>query len=836
MPICRRFDVIRVSWLLALIALCGASRAFAAVPSPWAAGDIGTPALAGSASASSGTFTVTASGVDIWNASDQFHFVYQQLSGDFEVSTRVESIANTSAWAKAGVMIRTSLSANSAEVFAGVTPAPGVTFQQRNAAGATTVSAGFTAGIGAPRWVRLVRAGTTITASMSTDGIQWTAINTVSVSMASSVYAGLAVTSHNAGVTTTATLSNVALKAAAAAGGVPSPQKAADIGTPAIQGSATYVGGQYTVNAGGLDIWGTSDQFHYVYQPLSGDGEIIARVAGLGASAAWAKAGVMVRETLAANSRHADALLTSANGYSFQRRIDPSGVTVSTTGSSGVAPGWVRLVRTGFKFDAYRSTDGKTWTLLGSDTVPMADPVYVGLAVVSHNATVGTTALIDTLTIKSAATDTNQPPTVALTAPTAASTFTAPATIAMSATASDPENRLSHVDFFAGTTLISSSTTAPFAATWPAVPAGTYSLTAVASDADGGKTTSAAVTVTVQAATTNKPPTVTLTSPASGSTATAPASLTLSATASDPEGRLARVDFYNGTALLQSDTTAPYSFSWSSVPAGTYAVKAVAYDADGGSASSPVATITVSPAASSGIWVPNLATPWQWQLTGTIDQSVNVPMYDIDLFDTSATVVASLHAKGRRAVCYMSAGTWENWRPDAAAFPAAVLGGGNGWPGEKWLDIRRIDVLGPIMEARMDLCKQKGFDALEPDNIDGYSNNSGFALTAQDQLTYNKWLAAQAHARGLSIGLKNDLDQVSQLVTSFDWAINEQCFEYNECNLLAPFTQAGKAVFEVEYSLTPAQFCDKAVALKFNALKKGLDLDAAVTACPSPIQ
>src|SRR5438876_1668228 len=394
----------------------------------------------------------------------------------------------------------------------------------------------------------------------------------------------------------------------------------------------------------------------------------------------------------------------------------------------------------------------------------MADPVYVGLAVTSHNATVGTTALIDTLTIKSAATDTNQPPTVALTAPTAASTFTAPATIAMSATASDPENRMSHVDFFAGTTLIGSTTTAPFAATWSAVPAGTYSLTAVASDADGGKTTSAAVTVTVQGATTNKPPTVTLTSPVSGSSATAPASLTLSATASDPEGRLARVDFYNGTSLLQSDTTAPYSFSWSSVPAGTYAVKAVAYDADGGSASSPVATITVSTAASSGIWVPSLVTPWQWQLTGTIDQSVNVPMYDIDLFDTSSTVVASLHAKGRRAVCYMSAGTWENWRPDAAAFPAAVLGGGNGWPGEKWLDIRRIDVLGPIMEARMDLCKQKGFDAVEPDNIDGYANKSGFSLTAQDQLQYNTWLAAAAHARGLSIGLKNDLDQVSDLV------------------------------------------------------------------------
>src|SRR5206468_7426156 len=238
---------------------------------------------------------------------------------------------------------------------------------------------------------------------------QWTAINTVSVSMASSVYAGLAVTSHNAGVTTTATLSNVALKAAAAGGGVPSPQKAADIGTPAIKGSATYVGGQYTVNAGGLDIWGSSDQFHYVYQPLSGDGEVIARVAGLGASANWAKAGVMVRETLAADSRHADAMVTVANGYSFQRRIDPAGLTVSNTGFSGAAPAWVRLVRTGYKFDAYRSTDGKTWTSIGSDTVPMTDPVYVGLAVTSHNATVGTTALLDNLTIKAASTQNNQP-------------------------------------------------------------------------------------------------------------------------------------------------------------------------------------------------------------------------------------------------------------------------------------------------------------------------------------------------------------------------------------------------------------------------------------------
>lgn len=242
-------------------------------------------------------------------------------------------------------------------------------------------------------------------------------------------------------------------------------------------------------------------------------------------------------------------------------------------------------------------------------------------------------------------------------------------------------------------------------------------------------------------------------------------------------------------------------------------------------------------ASSQTIWVPPVSTPWQWQLTGSIDQTVDVPMYDIDLFDNSAAVVAALHAQGRKVVCYISAGTWENWRPDAAAFPAAVLGSKvSGWAGEQWLDIRRIDLLGPIIGARMDLCKQKGFDAIEPDNVDGYANGSGFPLTAQDQLTYNVWLASAAHARGLSVGLKNDLDQVQQLVSYFDWALNEQCFEYSECNLLAPFTKAGKAVFEVEYTLATTAFCPQAVALGFNSMKKNLNLDATRTACPSAAQ
>jgi len=214
-----------------------------------------------------------------------------------------------------------------------------------------------------------------------------------------------------------------------------------------------------------------------------------------------------------------------------------------------------------------------------------------------------------------------------------------------------------------------------------------------------------------------------------------------------------------------------------------------------------------------------------------VDQTVNASVFDIDLFDNSASVVASLHAKGRKVICYISAGTYENWRPDASQFPASVRGSSNGWPGEQWLDIRRLDVLGPIMQARLDLCKAKGFDAVEPDNIDGYTNKTGFPLSSVDQLAYNRFLATAAHARGLSIGLKNDIDQAQDLAGNFDWALNEQCFQYNECSTLMPFIRVGKAVFNTEYKLTTDKFCSQANSMNFNSIRKKLSLDAYRETC-----
>lgn len=249
-------------------------------------------------------------------------------------------------------------------------------------------------------------------------------------------------------------------------------------------------------------------------------------------------------------------------------------------------------------------------------------------------------------------------------------------------------------------------------------------------------------------------------------------------------------------------------------------------------------TPEITSAAPLAIWQPGVNTTWQWQLSGdTIDQSFEVDMYDIDLFDSDVSVVAALHEKGRKVVCYISVGSWEDWRPDQDQFPEEVIGKNyQDWPGEKWLDIRQIELLAPVMRARLDLCRDKGFDAIEPDNIDGYTNDTGFPLTYDDQLKYNRWLADEAHARGLSIGLKNDPDQAVDLLPFYDWAMTEDCFDQGWCEKLLPFIQAGKAVFAAEYTdtgITLDQFCPLAKTLKFSAILKHRDLDAWRETCPS---
>ncbi len=231
-------------------------------------------------------------------------------------------------------------------------------------------------------------------------------------------------------------------------------------------------------------------------------------------------------------------------------------------------------------------------------------------------------------------------------------------------------------------------------------------------------------------------------------------------------------------------------------------------------------------------WLPKPGTSWQWQLTGNIDTTVKADAYDIDyLEDNAKEVILKLKQKGRKVICYFSAGSYEDWRPDAATFPKDVLGKTNGWPGEKWLDIRQIDKLGPIMKARLDQAKASGCDAVEPDNVDGYSNNTGFSISASDQVEYNKWLAEQAHQRGMSIALKNSVELAEELEPFFDFAINEECFTYNECDSLQVFTKAGKAVLGAEYELGKSAFCGEANRMNMDFIRKNLDLDAWRDSC-----
>lgn len=199
-------------------------------------------------------------------------------------------------------------------------------------------------------------------------------------------------------------------------------------------------------------------------------------------------------------------------------------------------------------------------------------------------------------------------------------------------------------------------------------------------------------------------------------------------------------------------------------------------------------------------WHPLPTDTWQWQLTGTINTGYDVAVYDIDLFDTPTATIQALQAAGKKVVCYFSAGSAENWRSDYSRFLPADMGNNlDGWAGERWLDTRSDNVR-QIMNERMDLAVSKGCDGIEPDNVDAYTNNPGFPLTASTQLDYNRFLAQQAHSRNLAIGLKNDVDQVAQLGTDFDFAVNEQCHEYNECDTYNEFIASSKPVFNAEYN------------------------------------
>jgi len=235
-----------------------------------------------------------------------------------------------------------------------------------------------------------------------------------------------------------------------------------------------------------------------------------------------------------------------------------------------------------------------------------------------------------------------------------------------------------------------------------------------------------------------------------------------------------------------------------------------------------------------GSWYkPVLGSSWQWQLNGVINTTYDVDLYDVDLFDTNRSVIDSLHSEGKKVICYFSAGSYEDWREDSSDFPQNILGRNmDGWEGEKWLDISS-DELFSVMRARLDLAVEKNCDGVEPDNMDGYVNNTGFVLNSTEQLAYNIFIANEAHIRDLSVGLKNDVDQIVELEPYFDFAVNEECHLFGECEAMQPFIDVSKPVFHVEYDIeyvnnvdnVKDKMCEDSIALEFQTLILPMDLD-----------
>jgi hypothetical protein len=350
-----------------------------ALPAGWTDQDIGAVGLAGSATFNNGTFSVTGSGADIWTAADQFNFAYQSVTNDLTITARVVSESGTGSFAKAAVMIRESTATNAVEVSVLLTPTNGVAMEVRPATGAATVNVtGWQTGTTPPAWIRLVRSGSTFTSFKSADGVTWTRMASTNVTMALFAKAGLAVTSHDNTQRNTAAFDNVNISRVAFTD--------RDIGAVGLAGSAAYTNGVYTVKGSGSDIWSTNDLFNFDSQSDTGDATVTARVVTQQNTSAWVKSGVMIRETIAANSAYVGLYVTVSNGVSMQFRGATGVAAIDLARQAGpVAPYWVKLVRAGNTFTGFSSADGVTWTQVGSTNVTMSATETVGLAVCAHN-------------------------------------------------------------------------------------------------------------------------------------------------------------------------------------------------------------------------------------------------------------------------------------------------------------------------------------------------------------------------------------------------------------------------------------------------------------------
>lgn len=355
----------------------------------WTAQNLGDASTAGSLTTGASTMSLTGSGAGFQEVSDSIRFVWKPLSGDGSITGRVTGFsANNGGKAYGGLMLRTSLRREAANVAATVISGGGLQFTRRDEAGSYTEPSTHT--LRAPYWVRVERIGNVFTGYRSEDGVTWIAQGSpVTIAMPASALWGLAVTSHAENSVSQTSFTNVLLEPLAGQGAPANAWTGADIGSPVPAGSHSGSGSSFNVNGGGSDIFGTSDAFRFHSQAFSGDGRITARVSSQDRTDPWAKAGVMVRSSSAANASNAFMAVTPLNGMPWQSRVTDGAATSTTTaGTAGfTAPYWLRLTRNGDDFTCFRSTDGVNWSQLGPVvTLPGApDTLYAGTMIASLN-------------------------------------------------------------------------------------------------------------------------------------------------------------------------------------------------------------------------------------------------------------------------------------------------------------------------------------------------------------------------------------------------------------------------------------------------------------------
>jgi RHS repeat-associated protein len=455
------------------------------LPSGWLDEDIGTVGVAGSATYANGVFTGNGAGQGLFYSADQFHFIYQSMSGDGTIIARVATQTGNNS-PIAGVMIRATLSTGAISALIGYRTSTAY-FIERTTAGANSTYQTI-ASAALPYWVKLVRSGSTFTGYTASDGVNWVQVGTTqTISMAQNVYVGLAASSDTTSSLSTATIDNVSITTptvpapvitlvSATTGSIGSqvvitgegfgisqgtgavllngapvtinswsntsititiPSGATsgpllvsaapsmndsnyveftvttqplpagwldqDVGTVGLTGSATYSSGVFTVNGSGQGLFYSADEFHFVYQPLLGDGTIVARVATQTGSNSPI-AGVMIRATLNTGDVSAFIGYRSTTMYFIERTTAGASSTYQT-GTGGSLPYWVKLVRSGGTFSAYSSTNGTTWVQVGTtQTISMAQNVLVGLAVSSDDNTSLSAVTFDNITFTPGAT------------------------------------------------------------------------------------------------------------------------------------------------------------------------------------------------------------------------------------------------------------------------------------------------------------------------------------------------------------------------------------------------------------------------------------------------